>query len=40
MEEILYQYLSSQKEDIAACLQYAAKISGKEFSFQTVTLNA
>lgn len=36
-EEILYQYPVLQKEDIFACLQYAAKVSGKEFSFQTLT---
>jgi uncharacterized protein (DUF433 family) len=35
-EEILDQYPSLQKEDILACLQYAAKVSGKEFSFQTL----
>lgn len=40
IEEILHQYSSLQREDISACLQYAAKISGKEFSFQTVTSNA
>lgn len=40
IEEILYQYPSLQKEDISACLQNAAKISGKGFSFQTVTANA
>jgi len=40
VEDILYQYPLLQKEDISACLQYAAKISGKEFSFQTVTSNA
>ncbi len=39
-EEILHQYPVLEKEDISACLQYAAKISGKEFSFQTVTSNA
>ncbi len=36
VEEILVQYPSLQKEDISACLQYAAKVSGKEFSFQTL----
>ena len=40
MEEILSQYPLLKKEDISACLQYAAKISGKEFSFQKVILNA
>lgn len=39
-EEILDQYPSLQKEDISACLRYAAKIPGKEFFFQTVTSNA
>lgn len=39
MEEILSQYPLLKKEDISACLQYAAKISGKEFSFQKVILN-
>ena len=37
VEEILDQYPSLQKEDISACLQYAAKVSGKEFSFQTLS---
>ena len=36
-EEILDQYPSLEKEDISACLQYAAKVSGKEFSFQSLT---
>jgi uncharacterized protein (DUF433 family) len=40
IEEILDQYPLLEKEDISACLQYAAKISGKEFSFQTVISNA
>lgn len=35
-EEILDQYPSLENEDISACLQYAAKISGKEFFFQTL----
>lgn len=39
-EEILHQYPVLEKEDISACLQYAAKVSGKEFIFQTVTSNA
>ena len=39
MEEILSQYPLLKKEDISACLQYATKISGKEFSFQKVILN-
>ena len=33
-EEILYQYPLLQKEDIIACLRYAAKISGKEIHYQ------
>ncbi len=37
VEEILDQYPLLEKEDISACLQYAAKISGKEFSFQNLT---
>ncbi len=40
VEEILYQYPILNKEDIAACLQYAAKVSGKEFSFRKVKSNA
>jgi uncharacterized protein (DUF433 family) len=32
-EEILHQYPLLAKEDIQACLQYAAKISGKEVSY-------
>lgn len=27
IEEILYQYPSLEKEDISACLQYAAKVA-------------
>jgi uncharacterized protein (DUF433 family) len=34
-DEILEQYPVLTKEDITACLQYAAKISGKEITFQT-----
>ena len=37
IEEILDQYPSLEKEDISACLQYAAKVSGKEFSFQSLS---
>ena len=33
-EEIIEQYPLLNKEDISACLQYAAKISGKEISYQ------
>lgn len=36
-EEILDQYPLLQKEDISASLQYAAKVSGKEFSFQSLS---
>jgi len=35
IEEILEQYPPLNKEDIQACLQYAAKISGKEVSYST-----
>lgn len=35
-DEILGQYPVLDKEDIYACLQYAAKISGKEISYQPV----
>jgi len=35
-EEVLEQYPLLTKEDITACLQYAAKISGKEISYQIV----
>jgi len=36
-EEILEQYPLLTKEDISACLQYAAKISGKEIHYQPLT---
>ena len=36
-EEILEQYSLLTKEDISACLQYAAKISGKEIHYQPLT---
>lgn len=39
-EEILEQYPLLNKEDISACLQYAAKISGKEIHYQPLTINA
>ena len=32
--DIIEHYPLLQKEDIAACLQYAAKVSGKEINFQ------
>lgn len=35
-EEILDQYPVLTREDITACLQYAATISGKEISYQPV----
>lgn len=37
VEEILNQYPLLEKEDISACLQYAAKVSGKEITFQTLS---
>ncbi len=36
VEDILDQYPLLQSEDIFACLQYAAKVSGKEFSIQSL----
>jgi len=39
-EEILAQYPLLQQEDISACLQYAAKVSGKEIHYQPVNTNA
>lgn len=35
-DEILSQYPLLTKEDIIACLQYAAKVSGKEISYQPI----
>ena len=35
-EEILAQYPVLTKEDITACLQYAAKISGRKITYQPV----
>lgn len=35
-EEIIEQYPLLNKEDISACLQYAAKISGKEIFYQPI----
>ena len=40
VDDILQNYPTLEKEDITACLQYAAKISGKEIHFQTVETNA
>jgi uncharacterized protein (DUF433 family) len=34
--EIIEHYPVLTKEDITACLQYAAKISGKEITYQPV----
>jgi uncharacterized protein (DUF433 family) len=39
-EEIIHQYPVLQKEDITACLQYAAKISGKEIHYQPLNSHA
>lgn len=33
-EEIIEQYPLLTNEDISACLQYAARISGREISYQ------
>lgn len=33
-EEIIEQYPLLTPEDVSACLQYAAKISGREISYQ------
>jgi uncharacterized protein (DUF433 family) len=38
--DILLHYPLLQKEDITACLQYAAKVSGKEINFQIADANA
>ena len=38
--DIITHYPLLQKEDIAACLQYAAKVSGKEINFQIADTNA
>ena len=39
-EEILKQYPLLTKEDIAACLQYAAKVSGKEIHYKPLDSHA
>lgn len=39
-EEILNQYPLLNKEDITACLQYAAKVSGKEIHYKPLDSNA
>ena len=36
-EEITEQYPVLTKEDITACLQYAAKVTGKEIAYQPVS---
>jgi uncharacterized protein (DUF433 family) len=38
-DEILEQYPLLNKEDISACLQYAAKISGKEVHYQPLDIH-
>jgi uncharacterized protein (DUF433 family) len=39
-EEILTQYPLLNKEDITACLQYAAKVSGKEIHYKPLDSHA
>jgi uncharacterized protein (DUF433 family) len=39
-EEILNQYPLLDKEDITACLQYAAKVSGKEIHYKPLDSHA
>jgi uncharacterized protein (DUF433 family) len=39
-EEILNQYPLLNKEDISACLQYAAKVSGKEIHYKPLDSHA
>lgn len=39
-DEILYQYPSLQEEDIDACLQYAAKVSGLHYHVQQIHQDA
>jgi uncharacterized protein (DUF433 family) len=39
-EEILNQFPLLNKEDIAACLQYAAKVSGKEIYYKPLDSHA
>ena len=38
--DIITHYPLLQKENIAACLQYAASVSGKEINFQIADTNA
>lgn len=39
-EEIIDQYPLLNKEDITACLQYAAKVSGKEIHYKPLDSHA
>ena len=39
-EEILYQYPSLEEEDIDACLQYAAKVSGLHYHIKLIRVDA
>jgi uncharacterized protein (DUF433 family) len=39
-DEILNQYPLLNKEDITACLQYAAKVSGKEIHYKPLDSHA
>jgi uncharacterized protein (DUF433 family) len=39
-EEILHQYPSLEDEDIQACLKFAAKISGLQYTIQPITEDA
>ncbi|HEY4875971.1 MAG TPA: DUF433 domain-containing protein [Puia sp.] len=39
-DEILEQYPLLVMEDISACLQYAAKIAGKEIHYQPLDVHA
>jgi len=39
-EEILYQYPSLEEEDIDACLQYAARVSGLHYHIQQIHQDA
>jgi len=39
-DEILRQYPSIEEKDIEACLKFAAKISGLQYTIQSITENA
>lgn len=39
-EEILHQYPSLEKEDIEACLQFAAKVAGQQYSIHDILQDA